>query len=51
MLESKNTDSSHARHKTKAGGQLVGNADYMVANLEMNGNHTIIFFQTCRQDI
>ena len=37
----KNTQSSHARPKTKASGQLVGIADYKGVSLEMNDNHRI----------
>ena len=49
MLEQKNTHSSHAKPKTKPSGQLVGIAEHIDANLEMNDSHIINNFQTCRQ--
>ena len=47
----KNIHSSHAKPKTKTSAQLVGIADYMDKNLEVNDNHKIQIFQTYRQDI
>ena len=40
----KNIHYSHARLKTKAGGQLVDIANYIGVSLEMNDDHIVNFF-------